>query len=69
MSEVSEGWSEADFVLHFNKRLSPSLRKEAQGVSAPVTFYSIDPGPHTPAEEGLHCSACKVGLSFPRARA
>ena len=67
--EISQGWSEAKFVFHFNGRLPPRLVNAAQGMSAPISFYSACKAPHTPAEDGLYCSECKIGLSFPQTSA
>ena len=61
--EISQGWSEARLVVHFDR--IPAGMLASISVSAPVTTFQSTATPHYPANQGFYCAACRIGLEFP----
>jgi len=62
IGEVSERWSSADFVFLLLPEMPAALRRD---VTDPVRYYQSARTPHSDADEGFFCAACRMGLSFP----
>jgi hypothetical protein len=61
--EISQGWSEARLVVHFDR--VPAGALASISVSAPVRAFQSTATPHYPANQGFYCAACRIGLEFP----
>ncbi len=61
--EISQGWSEARLVVHFDR--IPAGALASISASAPISTFKSAATPHYPANQGFYCAACRIGLEFP----
>lgn len=64
IQSIDDGWSEAKRVVTFSSSMPEKLKEYLD--SNDVEYYCYAGSPHNPPDEGLFCTSCKVGLSFPK---
>jgi hypothetical protein len=66
VTEISEGWSKINQVVHVKKKLSESEREQIELAQPNLRYWETERTPHNYAEEGYTCDICHVGITFPK---